>query len=489
MLIYIALVLISAYLWIRHRFQLFERLGFPFVEAKIPFGSLGNVGRTEHMCDFIVREYEKNKNKAPAFGFFMLTKPNLMPTDPDLIKDILVKHFDSFHQHGFDLDFKNDPLAGHLFFIDGQPWKDLRAKLSPTFTSGRMKMMFPIVSETGDNMIEYLNPLADGKTALEMKEVYASFTTEVIANVAFGLDIKCQGDPDNEFRKMATAVFNPSSWENLKAFFLISFPKIASKLGMGFNTKKTIDFFTKIVRDNLEYREKNNIQRNDFFQLLINIKNSDAGLTFEEIAANSFVFFLAGHETSSSVMTFCTYELALNQGIQDRLRAEIEEVLEKHNGEVTYDAIIEMKYLDMVFNETVRRHPIVDNQNRSAVKDFKIPNTNLVIPAGMHIMIPVAGLHNDERFYENPKEFNPERFTEENIKKRHPFAFIPFSEGPRICIGLRFGTMQAKLGLIKLLRNFRILPSDRTPVPMKYSPNASLQSPDGGLWLKIQKVL
>ena len=125
-------------------------------------------------------------------------------------------------------------------------------------------------------------------------------------------------------------------------------------------------------------------------------------------------------------MTFCTYELALHQDIQDRLRAEIEEVIEKHGGEVTYDAIMEMKYLDMVFNETVRRHPIVDNQNRRAVKDFKIPNSNLVIPAGMHIMLPIVGLHNDERFFENPQEFDPERFTEENIKKRHPFAFIPF---------------------------------------------------------------
>lgn len=127
-------------------------------------------------------------------------------------------------------------------------------------------------------------------------------------------------------------------------------------------------------------------------------------------------------------MTFCTYELALNQDIQDRLRTEIEEVLEKHNGEVTYEAILEMKYLDMVFNETVRRYPIVDNQNRRSVKDYQIPNTNLTIPAGTNIILPIVGLHNDERYYENPEKFDPERFTEENVKKRRPFTFIPFCE-------------------------------------------------------------
>jgi cytochrome P450 family 6 len=125
------------------------------------------------------------------------------------------------------------------------------------------------------------------------------------------------------------------------------------------------------------------------------------------------------------------YELALNQDIQERLRDEINEVLERHNGEVTYDAIMEMKYLDMVFNETMRRWPSVDNQFRKCDKDFKIPNTDLVIEAGSMIMIPAIGLHLDERFWDEPEKFDPERFNEENVKKIVPFSYIPFSEGPR----------------------------------------------------------
>jgi cytochrome P450 family 6 len=97
-------------------------------------------------------------------------------------------------------------------------------------------------------------------------------------------------------------------------------------------------------------------------------------------------------------MMFISYELALNQDIQEKLRCEINEILKRHNNEVTYEAIMEMKYLDMVFNESMRKFPVVDLQNRKCVEDFTIPNTNLVIEAGTTVMIPIYCLHNDERY-------------------------------------------------------------------------------------------
>ena len=125
-------------------------------------------------------------------------------------------------------------------------------------------------------------------------------------------------------------------------------------------------------------------------------------------------------------MIFCTYELALHQDIQDRLREEIEEVLKKHNGDLTHDAVMEMKYLDMVFNETLRKYPIFEVQIRKCSKKFTIPNSDLTIPLGTPIIIPTVGIHHDERYFENPDKFDPERFTEENIKKQVPHTFIPF---------------------------------------------------------------
>lgn len=133
-------------------------------------------------------------------------------------------------------------------------------------------------------------------------------------------------------------------------------------------------------------------------------------------------------ETSSSVATFALYELSLNQDIQARLRKENEEILSKYNGEVTYEAIMEMKYLDMVFNETLRKYPVIDSQFRMCHKDYKIPNSTLTIPKGTSIVISTQALHHDDRFFKNPSEFDPERFNSENVKNILPFSYIPFSK-------------------------------------------------------------
>ena len=110
------------------------------------------------------------------------------------------------------------------------------------------------------------------------------------------------------------------------------------------------------------------------------------------------------------------------------MRNENEEILLKFDGRVTYESIKEMKFLDMVFNETLRKYPIADTQFRKSSKEFTIPNSNLVIPKDTTIMISSQALHHDERFYENPNKFDPGRFNVENVKTRHPFAYIPFSE-------------------------------------------------------------
>ena len=141
------------------------------------------------------------------------------------------------------------------------------------------------------------------------------------------------------------------------------------------------------------------------------------------------------YDTTSLTSTFLAYELALNPDIQERLRDEINEVLEKYEEEICHDSIAEMKYLDMVLNETLRKWPVANLQFRKSTREYKIPNTTLTIPADTFIIIPTLSIHRDERFYENPEKFDPERFTEENKGKRHSMAFIPFSEGPRICLG------------------------------------------------------
>lgn len=106
----------------------------------------------------------------------------------------------------------------------------------------------------------------------------------------------------------------------------------------------------------------------------------------------------------------------------------------------------------------------------------------------MILTIPVLGIHRDPKIYPEPDKFDPERFTKDNISKRHPFAWLPFGEGQRNCIGMRFGLMQTKIGLATLLNNYKISPSEKTSIPLKIQKAGFILSSEGGMHLRIEEV-
>lgn len=161
----------------------------------------------------------------------------------------------------------------------------------------------------------------------------------------------------------------------------------------------------------------------------------DQKFTFEQAAAQAFVFFMAGSETSSTTMQFALYELSLNPEIQEKTREEILKVLAKHNGKITYESIYEIDYLRCVVDETLRKYPPMSVLVRKCNKDFVIPGSTVGVPAGMQVQIPILGLHMDPEYFPNPEKFDPNRFTETEKIKRHHFTYLPFGEGPRNCIG------------------------------------------------------
>lgn len=120
------------------------------------------------------------------------------------------------------------------------------------------------------------------------------------------------------------------------------------------------------------------------------------------------------------------YELALNPDIQERLRKELKAGIEENDGKLSYDLLFSFKYLDMVVSETLRKYPPAYIITRNSTKDFKIPDTEMIIPANTDINISVLSVHRDPDFYPNPEKFDPERFTPEKVKNRKPFTFIPF---------------------------------------------------------------
>ncbi|XP_075169576.1 cytochrome P450 6a8-like [Haematobia irritans] len=458
------------------------------------YGNMKAVGTKQPLKQPFRDLYEKYKDKAPFGGFYLSLRRAVVLFDLELIKRVMITDFNDFSHRGGYYNEKDDPLSGHLFQLDGPKWKQMRTKLTPTFTSGKMKFMFPTVVEVGERFVNILQELIRkeevDKEGLEIRELLARFTTDVIGSCAFGLECNSLKDPEAKFRKMGQKVFTERRHGRFLFAFAQAYPDMARKFGLAFIPEDVSNFFMKVVRDTVEYREREKIERNDFMNLLIELKNRNdtEGLTLEEIAAQAFVFFLAGFETSSSTMGFSLYELAINQDMQSKVRQEINEVLQNYDNKLTYEGVKELKYLQQILYETMRKYSVASLVIRKALTDYKVPNSPYTIEKGTVVIIPIDAIHHDPAIYPNPSEFIPERFTPEEITKRHSMAWLPFGEGPRNCIGLRFGKMQAMVGLALLLRNFKFTLAPKTPVPLVYDEKALVLTAKGGIYLNLESI-
>lgn len=227
---------------------------------------------------------------------------------------------------------------------------------------------------------------------------------------------------------MGLQIFGNTHLEMFKLAFISAFQDFSRLLGCRFTTLRTEKFFFNMVQEAINQRPVLGL-RKDFLDLLLQMKGKDEcdnSLTLNEIVAQCFVFFLAGFETSSTTITMCLYELARNVEIQDKLRAKIHEGLK--NG-LTYEALLEMGYLDQVIFETIRIYPSLTMLQRKVTKDYKVPGRGYTVPAGQMVIIPTFSIERDPKYFKDPLRFDPERFSEENREKIPPFAFLPFGEG------------------------------------------------------------
>ncbi|KAL5291884.1 hypothetical protein ACFFRR_010952 [Megaselia abdita] len=496
--VFLIATVLSLLLYLVHRiFNHWKSRGWPHDPPHWFFGNLQGIGKTKHFLHVYRELYAKYKGISPVCGLYFFFQPVAFITDLDLAQRILVKDFSNFADRGIFSNESGDPLSAHLFALDGLKWRNLRNKLSSAFTSGKMKKMFPIVIEVADRFCDVYKKLLENESVIEIKDLNARYTTDVIGTCAFGIDCNSLADPNADFRRYCGQFFTDRRHNPMVEGLILSFPKLAERLNVKFTPQPVSDFFLKAVDDTVAYREDNKVIRNDFMSMLIDLKNHSTfdesgteapGITMGQLAAQAFVFFVAGFETSSTTMGFCLYELSLNPEIQKTLRAEILSILKETGGELTYDSLNRMSYLEKVLMETLRKYSILQDLIRIAQKDYKVPGTNFVLEKGSRVMIPTDAIHYDPDIYPDPQKFDPERFDPEEIKKRHPMAWLPFGEGPRNCIGLRFGKMQTKIGLITLLRNFEFSKCEKTAIPIEIDKGNFLVGSKGGIYLKVKKL-
>nr|ATN95983.1 cytochrome P450 6CY18 [Aphis gossypii] len=484
------------YYYCTSTFNVWKNLNVPYIRPIPLFGNYLKVALgIEHPIDLYKKVYYQLAGHKYG-GMFQMRTPYLMVRDPEIINSILIKDFSYFTDRGIYVNFSYEPLSETLFFMENPLWKKLRNKLSPTFTSGKLKQMYSQIEECGDNMMDSIySELKKNPNEIDVRDILGKYSTDVIGTCAFGLKLNVAKDDTYSFRRFGKKAFEPSFMYFLREILLMISPAILKIIRLSVFPTNTTEFFGSIFKETIEYREKNNIVRNDIVHALIqahqdlvvnNNSSSDVTLTKDQVLSNAFGLFAAGFETTSTTLSFCLYELALKKNIQDRVREEIKLTKIKCNGVIDNEFLTNLNYLDMVIAETLRKYPVVFALFRVATKSYCVPNDSLKIEKGQKIIIPTFSLHFDPRYFSDPEVFNPERFSNEEKAKRPNGVYIPFGDGPRICIGKRFAEIEMKLALVDILSKFEVEPCEKTEIPIQFSNLSLIVMPrDEKIWLKL----
>jgi cytochrome P450 len=254
-----------------------------------------------------------------------------------------------------------------------------------------------------------------------------------------------------------------------------------------------MQYLERIARDAIQAREQG-IHRGDFLDLLLEARESSEGserggdqrstkkvaLKDSTIVAQSILFLLAGFDTTATTLSFVAALLARNPACQRALRDELrDKVKDNENGKLSYQDIMECKYLDAVLSETLRLFPPAHVIERKCTKDYPIPDSCVTVKKDMYVSFPVYSLHHDERYFPEPEVFKPSRFLPENKGDIASGTYLPFGVGPRMCIAERFARMESKLVLADVVLNFELsVPAGSGEIKLEKRPGILRPDPE-----------
>ncbi|EDS36420.1 cytochrome p450 family protein 44A1 [Culex quinquefasciatus] len=483
------------YLILVWNFNYWKKAGINGPKPKILAGNLPNMWtQKQHIFYDLKKIYDDFKNE-PVVGYFSVRTPQLMIRDPELIKEVLTKSFRYFASNQFSdlVDEKSDPLfSRNPFSLSGEKWKTRRAEITPAFTNNRIKALSTLVDEVCVRLSDYVkqNMEKNGST-FDVKELMSKYTTDVVSNCVFAIDAQSFTKENPEIREMGRRIMDFNFKAQVIMFLTTFFPSITKFYKFTFIAHDVEQFFIRIMKDAIRHRKQNNIVRNDYLDHLLSLEEKKQ-VTEIDMAGHGVSFFADGFETSSSVITYCLFDLATNPAIQTQLRQEIRDV-QANKGGLTYDNVGEMTFLEQVLNESLRMHVVIPTLAKRCTETVELISSKgkkIRVEAGTAVHIPYM-VHFDSQYYDEPDKFKPERFSPENGGTK-PFrekgVFFPFGEGPRMCLGMRFALMQAKRGIVEIIDKFEISVDPKMKMPIVYDPKSFMLYPDGGTWLKF-KVL
>lgn len=410
----------------------------------------------------------------------LLIHQAFLVNQPDLVRRVMVERPMEFPKSPVMRRALEGLLGESVFVTNGEQWKRQRRMIDPAFAGGKLRGLFPVMRDCADDMVARVADMADGiprSIDSEMTHV----TADVIFRTLFSTPIT---------QKDAYAVFEAfGRYQQAAPFVSLRSLLGAPSLCPRWFPSKSDQAGKEIRRLLLAFIERRRVEidegqaPDDLATAIMTTRDPESGHMFDavEMLDQVAIFFLAGHETSAAALGWTLYLISKDQEVQDRMRAEAQEVLGDRKPDFS-----DMKALSFtrdVFREAMRLYPPVPFVIRRASKRERMRNYD--VPKGSSLIVSQWFLQRHEKLWDHPDLFDPDRWNTENGRERARDAYIPFSVGARVCPGAGFALQEAALLLSELVRRFKFLPVEN------YAPTPVMQvtlRAGGGVRVRIEPV-
>ncbi|XP_015187259.1 PREDICTED: cytochrome P450 4C1-like [Polistes dominula] len=470
-------------LFIFHCYLKYGRAGrlMSLIPGPKEYPIIGNLHHFQVDNEHLLQEVWKMSNKCyPIFKVWTFHFAGVALLDPKDIEVLLKSN--EYIEKGIIYKYLMPWFSTGLLISGGQKWHLRRKMLTPAFHFNILNYYFNILNEESQNLVKYLKKEGNGNYVVkDLQTLISQYTLNAICRAALGIQLKENGELETKYRNAVHIYGKTLAYRIPRPWFLADIIFALSSAGrQQKEVLKTLHSFSrKIIEERKRFHEEtngkylqifDNVDENDVFNKKMQSQNKLSMLDLliaeswknnriddEGIREEVDTFIFEGHDTTASALCFALCLFAKHKDVQEKIRHEINTFMEEDD-KFTMSSIHKLTYLERCLKESLRLYPSVHVIFRQIPKDMQLKD--YLIPSGMICAIVIHSVHRNPEYWPNPNVFDPDRFLPENTKKRHPYSYIPFSAGPRNCIGQKFAMYELKLIVASTIYNFELEPVD-----------------------------
>lgn len=409
--------------------------------------------------------------RQPGLDLFMVNEPKL-------VRRILVEEPEKYPKHELMHRLLEPLLGNSIFTTNGAVWERQRRLMDQAFLQNRLQLVFPLMLNGIGRMVERLDTVADGRS-FEVDGEMTYVTADIMFRTILSEDLAA-ADATKIYEAFLRFQHHSQKAVVLMMYRLPSFlPRIGSKKA----AREIRSVLSSIIARRFETYDKGERQpATDILGALMEAIDpiDNDRFTYPEMVDQICMLFLAGHETSASALAWALYLLSHSPEIQERIREEISQEVGERQFE--FGDASKLKVVRNVFRETLRLYPPVGFFMREAAETHCMRDKT--VDKGSPVVVSPWLIHRHRDLWERPDEFDPDRFETEAGKASSKCAYIPFSMGPRICVGLGFAIQEAMLVIATIVRRYKIEPV-REHIPQTVG-RVTIRS-DNGIRVRLTK--